>query len=674
MAADRTRPGDDPAQAFATRSLTPLAIALTTIGLTAATLTWSAVEASGLSRALFAAVLCSAALPWCVRATAKAASAWKLALIACSLSPALFALLYAALRALPVFDARGALACAAALVGLAQLLAIGARVRRPRFDPTAAWCAAVGLAAAAGVGALLLRGSAARLGEVDVARAALALGIDRAFPPAHPWIALEPYDRAFSAEVLLSLVSRALDLAPTLAAAVLVVACAALVPSLVSLWASNLCARSRSLAMAVALALVGAGWPTSAAWSEFRLCGPAAWACVLSLVALACAGHALRHARRPWIELCGAAHGLALLADFAAAWPAALATAGCVFLPGVAALARPRLLLALVLGTTPALIQSRLLGAATPVEFAAKVPDGTELSWGPLVLLAGVALALRWRHLAPDRRAVALHAVTVALVGISCAIAWPERVNVAVVHSLSAAALAIGAAMAWDDVASARGRRLLGNLMRVSTLVVVALGIHATWRGTSAARELAARDEPLLIESGRALLPRGTDEPSSEARAALEFLQDQAWLARDRAVLLACPIHNPYRKSRDLPERALAACAGIDLYGDTRSALTAGHAAHQPRLEELLRLFRRDDALDPTLLRRIEAGGARSAVVWMRDEDRALLPSLAVQLQQMGFLPWREFGGSRLFLGPRARALEMGAVDPRTSQPGAEAK
>lgn len=670
MAAEVARPGEDSAQAFATRSLTPLAIALCIAGLAAAALTWSGVEVAGLARGLLALVFASAALPWCVRATAGAGSAWKLALITCSLSPALFALLYASLRALSFLDARTALAVAAAIVGIAQLFAIGARVRRFRFDPTAAACAVAGLIAAGGAGALLLRGSAARLSEVDVARAALALGIDRAFPPAHPWLALEPYDRAFSAEVLLSVASRAFDVAPTLAAAVLVVAFSALLPSLLSLWASNLCARARSLAIAVALALFGAGWPAPAAWTEFQRCGPAAWACAWSLVALACAGHALRHARRPWIELCGAAHGLALLAHFDGAWPAALATTLCAFLPGVSSAARPRLLLAMILGAVPALVQARLQGPATPAEYATDLAGRPLLALGALASLAAIALALRWRHLAGDRRAVALHAIVVAVLGPSCAILWPARVDASVVHSLSAAALAITAAMLWDDVAPAGGRRVFGAVVRVLTLAMVALGAHATWRGTSGARELAARDEPHLVESGRALLPRGDDVPSGEARAALEFLQDQAWLARDRAVLLACPIHNPYRKTRDLPERALAACAGIDLYGDTRSALTAGNAAHQPRLEELLRLFRRDDALDPTLLRRIEAAGARSAVVWMRDEDRALLPSLPVQLQQMGFLPWREFGGSRLFLGPRARALEMGAADPRTPTSG----
>ncbi|MEO6711564.1 MAG: hypothetical protein ABIP42_18420, partial [Planctomycetota bacterium] len=138
-----------------------------------------------------------------------------------------------------------------------------------------------------------------------------------------------------------------------------------------------------------------------------------------------------------------------------------------------------------------------------------------------------------------------------------------------------------------------------------------------------------------------------------DLRAALAFLRADARLCEDKVVLIACPVHNPYRTTRDLPEGGLAACAGIALYGDTRSKLVEGEPQFQPRLEELLRFFRSDSDFDPTIFPRLEHEGARAVVALVREEDFALSPGLPGKLARLGFAPWRDFRGVHLYIGPR---------------------
>jgi hypothetical protein len=444
-----------------------------------------------------------------------------------------------------------------------------------------------------------------------------------------------------------------------LALAVLTVWAALLLPAWLFLLAESIWEDARRSLLAMGLALCSALWfvepfgLSASALADYFSCGPSAYALTLSLAGMACAGHALRHGLRPWVGLCGLCLGFALLADFQSAWPAALAVALAALAPTCAAHARPRLLLAIVVCALPALVQWRLLGL-TPWSDEWLHSRGAASAALPWFFFGALAAVLVWRALAQQRRAVLVLCSAACVIGLAVLRFEPAFANLRTASSLVLFSAAIACAGWW-----AVDGPLFGQLRRFARLAVLAIALAGLVRLAGSSKSSwasAGIDHELLGESALALEPIGPEASSQDLRAALAALRSDPRLREDRAVLLACPVHNPYRLTRDLPEQALAASAGIALYGDARSSLLLTEPEFQPRLEQLLQLFRHPGDFDPTLFARLNAAGSRTAVALEREEDRAMNPALGGKLQRMGFVPWKEFGAVRLYLGPLASA------------------
>ncbi len=603
------------------------------------------------------ALLASAALPLIARWSPVASDRLKLATLTLALSPALAACVWAAWHLF--LDARQALAACAATFAVAHLATLRRRVGSVKASRAQQLICAIAIALAAGVACLLLRGNEPRLVEPALTRAAVAMSVDRSLPPLHPWLAGEPWSHAWSADLLAAFSMRALRVAPTLVHALFAVAAALLTPLLLYLLASSLWTDARRSAVSVALALSASlvsfpsGANATAALAPYLSAGPSAFALTLSIAALGCASHALRHGKRPWIGLCALFHGLALGIDITNAWPAAVATLLAATSPTCDARARPRILLALSVACLPALVQARAL------ERAAELPEfgttaallGGMSAWIVLAVLGSVSA---WRSVDSERRAVLVLCGAAAVASLAGAIlvpTWTDRRGAASLALFALAIPAAGLIQSWTLRASLRAWA-----GRLAFILVCTFGWWEIARTCAPRWTSSQHDDALLAETKGALEPISREASAVDLRAALACLRADARLREDRAVLLACPVNNPYRKTRDLPERALAACAGIAVYGDTRSNAVTGEAQFQPRLEELLRLFRDEANFDGTLVPRIEHAGARAVVALVREEDRAICPALEGKLERLGFARWREFGAVRLFIGPRAVA------------------
>jgi len=639
------------------RSLSPLALALALLAGLAAFCAIGVLPQALLPWCAAPALLASAALPLLARFSPVEPAGFKLALCTLTLSPPLAALVWGAWHL--TLDARGATAAAATTIALLHLLGLRRRVRGDGLTRAHALVIGAGLALALAVAAALLRGSEPRLQDPALARAAVALAIERSLPPLHPWLAGEAWTQAWSADLLAAFCARVLQLAPTQVHAGFAVFAALILPAWLFLLAESIWADSRRSLLSVLLALSSGLWclaqldaPISAVGS-YLLAGPSALALSLSIAGLACAGHALRHGERPWVGLCGLFHGLALLLEFSSAWPAALAVALAALAPSAAARARPRVLLALLVCALPALAQARLLSpAASAVElelgrwaFAAPLP------W---IALACAAAGLAWSGLELRRRAVLLLCLVCALTAL-CVIGFaPPLANQR--SAVSLALFAAGIAAAGVAAPSPSGARALRSLARLAALALAFTGLLRLCLELLPAWTAATREHALVGERGGSLEAVGPEASSRDLSAALACLRSEPRLQADRAVLLACPAQNPYRKTRDLPQAALPACSAIALYGEAPAPQTQGHAQFQPRLEELLLLFRHPAEFDPTLVARLAARGAQTVVALVREEDRALNPALVGKLERLGFRRWRSFGDAALYVGPLAAA------------------
>jgi hypothetical protein len=126
-------------------------------------------------------------------------------------------------------------------------------------------------------------------------------------------------------------------------------------------------------------------------------------------------------------------------------------------------------------------------------------------------------------------------------------------------------------------------------------------------------------------------------------------------------VLIASPADHPLKQVSELPDHALAACTGLDLWCGARAPWLAREARFQPRFESLLTLYRHKSDFDPNLLVELERLGRSAAVVLVRDEDRAQNPALFGKLERLGFARISEHGGVVLLIGPRSAAQTFGA-------------
>ena len=382
-------------------------------------------------------LLASAALPLLARWSPAPADPSKLALFTLALSPFLSGALWCAWHA--VFNGRDALVATGITCAVAHLASLRRSVLR--MPGSRAQLAIVGLAALLCVCAslLTLRGNEPRFAGAGVLRAALAMSADRSLPPLHPWLAGEPWTRAWAADAFAAFGMRALHCAPTLVHALLAVSALFLTPLLLFQIATTLWSDSRRSTISTLLALF-AGCLASlgakrghAALDPFLSPGPSAAALMLSLAALACAAHALRHGKRPWTGMCALFHGLALLLDFSSAWPAALATLLAALSPFCDKQARPRVLLGVVLAALPGLAQARWLWPSAVPLAEAPLPLGAKLLglFGPLALaVAGIYLARR--AIEPQRRVVLMLCALAGLLGLIAASldnAWTNRAS-----------------------------------------------------------------------------------------------------------------------------------------------------------------------------------------------------------------------------------------------------
>ncbi len=613
-----------------------------------------------LSGAAGVALLASAALPLLARWSPQGADPLKLALFTLALSPFLAALVWSAWHL--VFDARDALAATALTFALAHLASLGRSVR------IVAWSRAqfsiVGLAVVLALGAslLLLRGNEPRFAGPGILRAAVAMSVDRSLPPLHPWLAGEPWTRAWAADLFAAFSMRALASAPTLVHALFAVFALLLTPLLLFQVAATIWRDSRRSTISVALALFAGCFASRglkgdrAALDLFLSPGPAAPALMLSLAALACAAHALTHGKRPWVGLCALFHGLALLLDFSSAWPAALATLLAALSPYCDVWARPRVLLGIVLAALPGLVQLRWLEPIEVPIAAESFSIGARLVglFGPLALaVAGIVLARR--AIEPSRRVVLVLCAFAALSGLLAASidnAWTNQTSA---WSLALFFMALPCAVLFEGTGLTFGMRRWPALAAcvgfgMVGLLVLGKRVFADW-------PQAGGNDALLGETACSLEPISNEASAVDLRAALACLREDERLGTDRAVLLACPTHNPYRTTRDLPELGLAACAGISVYGSAGQNLLVNEPQYMPRLEQLLKLFRHPGDFDATLFARMENAGVRAVIALVRDEDRAINPALLGKLERMGFARWHDFGGVSLYIGPRAAAL-----------------
>ncbi|MEO7154689.1 MAG: hypothetical protein ABI054_08565, partial [Planctomycetota bacterium] len=386
--------------------------------------------------ALFAA----AALPLIARWSPLPTDPMKLAVFTLALSPPLSACVWAGWHL--VFDARAAFAACAATCALGHLASLGRRVRKTRWSAVRTCIGLGGLALAAGAGFLLLRGNEPRLGEAGLTRAAVAMAVDRSLPPLHPWLAGEAWSHAWSADLLAAFTMRALHVAPTFAHALFTVLAALLTPLLLYLLASSVWNEARRSVLACLIALCACAPPLSQALQPFLLAGSSALALALALAGLVAASHALRHGKRPWILLCALPLGAALCIDLAGAWPAALAVVLAALSPTCDKNARPRILLAICVACSPALLQASLLPpTASPLEDGLGIAGlGGMLGW---IAPAVVAIAIVWRSLAPERRTVLVLLAATAISALAAASLVPAWTDPRSALSLALFALAL---------------------------------------------------------------------------------------------------------------------------------------------------------------------------------------------------------------------------------------
>ncbi len=640
--------------------LDKLALVLAALALIAALAARGVLPGWSLPGCAGVALLATAALPLLARWSPTPPDPLKLALFTLALSPFLSGLMWGAWHL--VFDGRDALVATALTCAAAHLASLRRSVR------SVAWSRAqlsiVGLAAllALCTSLLLLRGNEPRFAGAGLLRAALAMSADRSLPPLHPWLAGEAWSRAWAADAFAAFGMRALDCAPTLVHALVSVFALLLTPLLLFQFAATLWSDSRRSAISTGLALF-AGCLASlgaqrghAALDPFLSPGPSAAALMLSLGALACGAHALRHGKRPWVGMCALFHGLALLLEFSSAWPAALATLLAALSPFCDARARPRVLLGIVLAALPGLAQVRWLEPLAVPLAAESLPLGAKLVglFGPVALaIAGVYLARR--AIEPQRRVVLALCALAGLLGLSAASLDNSWTNRASAWSLALFFMALPCAVLFASVRWTFGMRRWRALAAVIGFCMA--GLLVLGERLSSAWPRAAQRDALLGETARSLEPISSEASAVDLRAALACLREDVRLATDHALLLACPAQNPYRKTRDLPELGLAACAGIPVYGSAGQDLLLGEAQYLPRLEQLLKLFRHPGDFDATLFARMEAAGVQAVIALVREEDRAINPALLGKLERMGFARWHDFGGVSLYIGPRAAAL-----------------
>lgn len=610
-------------------------------------------------------VLGAFALPLLLWRAPRESSAAKLAVLAVLLSPPLGALVFSIARLGLPADRALALTLGAPALGLLAL-AVPASGRRAVVGEPLGRAAVVALLLGLALAFVVARSLGDGLGAVSFERVALVQAAERSVPPTNPFLAGAPWSRAFGLELLLAWVGLALDVAPPVAASVLVATAAGVLPlALVWTLAPWVADGGGELGGAL-LALGGIGLVAGRGHSIDGLAGtlvgdPATALATAWLVGGGfAAAHALRHARAPWVELVGAFALFAFAVAPRTALPAiaALALVAAAFPPS--AVVRPRVLLALVLATVPALIGARALGLSEPLAWA----GAARPSWPAsiVVALATSVVALGPRSLGTglgpssdaERRALRRHLAAAAALGLVAPL---------VVDGVSPGPGAVAAGLVLGAALLARGPRPVRR--RAGGLVLVLLAAPGLGRLVGSAPGPGGDDVRVV---GRALVLPPNDASSDTERDVLRAL---AWLARELPFAQRDPIlvaHPDRPLALDDDERfagrapaVAAALAGLDLWWSPPPSGAGERSA--PRRAGLRRLYETKDEVDDELVRELAALD-RPGIVLVTRRDRWRYPWLENKFGPLGFEVLKIVDSVALFVWPPALS-ELVPADER---------
>ncbi len=567
----------------------------------------------------------------------------KLALLAGVGSPPLYAATWAVARSF--LDPAHA---DAATMGCFALLQLAALHRRLAFEPLgkAAWLALALAAAAAIVAARSLLANASALLWCDgvLWHSGIALGLERRFPPENPWLAAASPSTAWSFDVLVRTLARALDVFPALALAT--------AAALAALWTGIGLAllgaplwRELRRALAVPLcawfgphALGGIlDWfPGRAPQPEGRIVesglapfldpGPSAPLLALCVAIWLCAAHALRHGRRPWVGLCGMFSCFAVALDPPLGLTAVLPVVLVALVHPGASGVRERVLAALLLSLVPALAVASFLGwRLEPVPRSLVQVDGR--GWlEALALLVLAALPLvrgRWQREggAGDergRRTILWLLVTALLAAIAapwtCALFAQRQLDFLRLATLVAAVLAAGGIV---DLA-----RSHAPLALALVLALGAGGGSRLWKSMGDAARRAERTFELALESDGLRSTRDDDL----ARAYDWLRTNLARSGKDPVLLRSVSRREDHLGRNHIPHVA-PLLSGLSTWCDWSDDHAGGDPRWEPRHDRLERLYAESRVgepatdWDPTILRELDLLG-RPAVILVEEDDR----------------------------------------------------
>lgn len=677
-------------------SATPLALALLIAGCASA-----ALHATGRSPFLAAAagtpvVLIGPGLALVARWSAVEPSPWKLGLVAWILSPPAFAALWGVARA--ILGPEWAAPAALALVGLAQVAAIGVRLGAEPGGRALGVSAALGASLAAGVLATYALAPVLALWGDGLWWAGAAAELLAPGPLEDPWLAGTPLRQALGPALLLTSLSQALALEPVAALGLLAAWPLAALPLALHFVAAPLWREPRRVLTGVALALVG-GAAGAGLWSLLRggpsrpvdgfgpfarslaasphdgpqglvlaplgpawIPGAASAAWAVAALGLLCGVHALRHGRRPWVGLTGLSLGVLLALDPAlglALTGALLATA--VAAPGAAGVRR-RVLPVLVAWAALGLLGQRGVVWRGAEWEALGSPDAGLLGAG-LGLLAMAALPLAWRTRgagAPIAGEATIRVLLVASAIGGWAIAWlGDRLGGGTGSAALLSQMALGV-LAGGGLCDALLRR--GWARRSAVLLALALTLGL---GVSAARLVRALAQAGSLEATATLETESLEAPpGGGAQGRLwsegERPADPAAWARDRALawrrlaeraasieprpVLILGESQALQRLRHAPAPHPAPLrAGIPLWTDRSVPHTREHPRHEPRVRAVRELYEQRLSLGLELLAELSELD-RSALLWVDPADRLRSPDLEQRLHRLGFRPWMQVG------------------------------
>jgi len=598
-------------------------------------------------------------------------------------------------------------------LGLLQLLGIGRVVQHERLGRTA-WFV-IGLSAVAGAVVLLLlfRGSAMRASYHGLLHSALVLAVDRAVPPAHPWMAGEELGYYWFWHAMGALFSRALSVAPTFGLALTNLWAAVVLPIALYLTAAPCFRNGRREWIGVLFALFGlnafGAWVwllTSREWSapeapallieslsvtvgdwdrrlafgfsKFGNLSSYPTALALFAGALMCGVHAIRSGAKPWVSTCAALNGAALLVNpiVGGLGIASTMIAACCF----AKEARRSLLVWLIVWSIPGTVAvsgARDNYAGETLQFVWR--EG--VLWAtlaPVVLLLIPALFLRGltKSSEPEvavgqRRALGL-LFTAALLPLAMhlAIALPYDNQY---KFLRIAALPLGLLAAGGlGVLIERGGvvRLLGIVFGLALFVGV---LVSNGLGFASYYSLSGKDLP-LSEEPLALFPIAEEDVGGTAA---ELASLYRWLAEfrevrtihpvlivnttaDSAPLYGTPASHAFTDPlRNLQGHEAAPFTGLPLWCDRPSqVLSAETPGWEERIRVVWQLYRESGALDDAEARLLFSGGGSERLLLVSSDDRRVKPGIDTAVEALGFQEVRRVGGSSVYAWPEQFARD----------------